>query len=89
MTLPKCQPNIAQRLTLKSNIMALLLFTPTSTIEANIFQYRLDNSPFHAEWNMRTGAYEFEEQEELIDELEEIITNSLAFDIDGRFELQN
>lgn len=38
---------------------------------------------------MRTGAYEFEEQEELIDELEELITNSLAFDIDGRFELQN
>lgn len=69
--------------------MALLLFTPRTTIDANIFQYRLDNSPFYAEWNMRTGAYEFEEQEELIDELEELITNSLAFDIDGRFELKN
>lgn len=89
MNLPKCQPNIAQRLTLKSNIMALLLFTPRTTIDANIFQYRLDNSPFHADWNMRTGDYEFEIEKEEADELEEIITNSIAFDIDGRFELQN
>jgi hypothetical protein len=69
--------------------MAILLFTPTSTIDANIFQFRLDNSPFQAKWNIRTGAYEFEEEEESIEELEEIITNSLAFDIDGRFELNN
>lgn len=69
--------------------MATLLFTPRTTIDANIFQFRLDNSPFHAEWNAWTGAYEFEEEEENIDELEEIITNSLAFDIDGRFELEN
>lgn len=40
--------------------MATLLFTPRTTIDANIFQYRLDNSCYHAEWNMRTGAYEFE-----------------------------
>ena len=69
--------------------MATLLFTPSSTIDANIFQFRLDNSPFHAEWNIRTGAYEFKEDDDMVDELEEIITNSLAFDIDGRFELQN
>lgn len=69
--------------------MATLLFTPSSTIDANIFQFRLDNSPFHAEWNIRTGAYEFQEKEECIDELEEIITNSLAYDINGRFELEN
>lgn len=69
--------------------MATLLFTPSSTIDANIFQFRLDNSPFHAEWNIRTGAYEFKEEADMVDELEEIITNSLAFDIDGRFELQN
>lgn len=70
--------------------MALLLFTPRTTIDANIFQFRLDQSPFHAEWNIRTGAYEFqEEEEENIDELEEIITNSIAYDINGRFELQN
>lgn len=68
--------------------MALLLFTPRTTIEANIFQYRLDQSPFHAEWNIRTGAYEFEEEDDLVDELEEIITNSLAFDINGYFECQ-
>ena len=70
--------------------MALLLFTPRTTIDANILQFRLDQSPFHAEWNIRTGAYEFqEEEEENIDELEEIITNSIAYDINGRFELQN
>lgn len=69
--------------------MATLLFTPSSTIDANIFQFRLDNSPFHAEWNIRTGAYEFEEADDTIDELEEIITNSLAYDINGRFELEN
>lgn len=69
--------------------MALLLFTPRTTIDANIFQFRLDQSPFHAEWNIRTGAYEFQEEEENIDELEEIITNSIAYDINGRFELQN
>jgi hypothetical protein len=68
--------------------MATLLFTPSTTIDANIFQFRLDQSPFHAEWNVRTGAYEFEEQEEMIDELEEIITNTLAYDINGRFELE-
>lgn len=83
------QPNIAQRLTLKSNNMATLLFTPKTTIDANVFQHRLDQSPFHAEWNIRTGAYEFQEEQENIEELEEIITNSLAFDIDGRFELEN
>lgn len=69
--------------------MATLLFTPRTTIDANIFQFRLDNSPFHAEWNIKTGAYEFEEKEEKIDELEEIITNSLAYDINGCFEFQN
>lgn len=69
--------------------MATLLFTPRTTIDANVFQFRLDNSPFHAQWNMRTGAYEFQEEEENIDELEELITNSLAFDINGYFEYQN
>lgn len=69
--------------------MATLLFTPRTTIDANIFQFRLDNSHFHAEWNVWTGAYEFQEKEENIDKLEEIITNSLAYDINGRFEFQN
>lgn len=69
--------------------MATLLFTPRTTIEANIFQFRLDESDFHAEWNMRTGAYEFQEDEENIDELEETITQELAYDINGRFEFQN
>lgn len=69
--------------------MATLLFTPRTTIDANVFQFRLDNSFFHAEWNMRTGAYEFQEEEENIDELEEIITNSIAYDINGYFELEN
>ena len=69
--------------------MALLLFTPRTTIDANIFQFRLDNSPFHAEWNFWTGAYEFQAEEENIHELEEIITNSIAYDINGRFELQS
>ena len=69
--------------------MATLLFTPSTTIDANIFQFRLDNSCYHAEWNVWTGAYEFQENEETINELEEEITQSLAFDIDGRFELQN
>ena len=68
--------------------MATLLFTPRTTIDANIFQFRLDNSPFHAEWNVWTGSYEFQEEEENIDELEEIITNTLAFDINGRFEFE-
>lgn len=69
--------------------MATLLFTPRTTIDANMFQFRLDNSSFHAEWNMSTGAYEFQEEEENIDELEEIITNSIAYDINGYFELEN
>lgn len=69
--------------------MATLLFTPRTTIDANMFQFRLDNSSFHAEWNMQTGAYEFQEEEENIDELEEIITSSIAYDINGYFELEN
>lgn len=69
--------------------MATLLFTPRTTIDANIFQFRLDESPFHAEWNIRTGAYEFQEEEENIDELEETITQELAYDINGKFEFQN
>lgn len=69
--------------------MALLLFTPRTTIDANLFQFRLDNSPFHGEWNAWTGSYEFQEEEDLIDELEEIITNTLAYDINGHFELEN
>lgn len=69
--------------------MATLLFTPRTTIDANVFQFRLDNSSFHAEWNMQTGAYEFQEEEENIDELEEIITSSIAYDINGYFELEN
>lgn len=69
--------------------MATLLFTPRTTIYANMFQFRLDNSSFHAEWNMQTGAYEFQEEEENIDELEEIITSSIAYDINGYFELEN
>ncbi len=69
--------------------MATLLFTPSTTIDANTFQYRLDNSPFHAEWNVWTGAYEFQEEEENIDELEEVITNSLTYDIDGIFKIKN
>lgn len=69
--------------------MATLLFKPRTTIDANIFQFRLDQSTFHAEWNVRTGAYEFQEDEENIDELEETITQELAYDINGRFEFQN
>ena len=69
--------------------MATLLFTPRTTIDANVFQFRLDESPFHAEWNIRTGAYEFQEEAENIDELEETIAQELAYDINGRFEFQN
>ena len=69
--------------------MVTLLFTPRTTIDANIFQDRLNNSLFHAEWNAYTGAYEFQEEEENVDQLEEEITNSLAFDINGFFELEN
>lgn len=43
--------------------MATLFFTPRTTIDANVFQNRLDNSPYHGEWNVRTGAYEFEIEE--------------------------
>jgi len=32
--------------------MALLLFTPRTTIDANLFQHRLDNSCYHAEWSI-------------------------------------
>ena len=69
--------------------MATLLFTPRTTIDANVFQFRLDESDLKAEWNIRTGAYEFQEEEENIDELEETITQELAYDINGRFEFQN
>lgn len=69
--------------------MATILFIPRTTIDANIFQFRLDNSPFHAEWNIRTGAYEFEIEEWEADELEEKISQELAYDINGRFEYQN
>jgi hypothetical protein len=69
--------------------MATLLFTPRTTIDANLFQYRLDNSPFHAQWNAWTGSYEFEEEEELIDQLEEDLSMSITFDINGYFELEH
>ena len=71
--------------------MATLLFTPRTTIDANIFQYHLDQSNFHAEWNIKTGDYEFEEDEDLIDQLEELINEEIINPngINGRFELQN
>jgi hypothetical protein len=69
--------------------MALLLFTPRTTIDANLFQFRLDNSSYHAEWNMQTGSYEFEEEEENIDQLEEDLSMSITYDINGYYELQN
>lgn len=69
--------------------MAILHFTPRTTIDANLFQYRLDNSPFHAEWNPMTGSYEFQEEEENIDQLEEELTLSVTYDINGYFELEN
>ena len=69
--------------------MATLYFTPRTTIDANVFQDRLDNSPFHAEWNVRTGAYEFEIEELEADELEDTISQELAYDINGRFEFLN
>lgn len=68
--------------------MAKLLFTPSTTIDANVFQDRLDNSSFQAEWNVRTGAYEFEEEEENIDQLEDDLTQELTYDINGRFEVE-
>ena len=69
--------------------MAMLYFTPRTTIDANVFQDRLNNSPFHAEWNVRTGAYEFEVEEWESDELEDTISQELAYDINGRFEFLN
>lgn len=69
--------------------MAILLFTPRTTIDANLFQFRLDNSCYHAEWNVRTGSYEFEEEEENIDQLEEDLSMSITFDLNGYFEIQN
>ena len=69
--------------------MATLYFTPSTTIDANVFQDRLDHSPFHAEWNVRTGAYEFEIEEWEADELEENLSQELTYDINGRFEFQN
>lgn len=74
---------------IKKRNMATLTFTPRTTIDANIFQYRLDKSAFHAQWNMRTGAYEFQEEEENIDELEEKLSLSITYDINGYFELEN
>ena len=68
--------------------MATLLFTPRTTIDANLLQFRLDNSPYNANWNVWTGAYEFEEEEELIDDLEEELSQSITFDINGRFEVE-
>ncbi len=66
--------------------MATLLFTPRTTIDANVFQFRLDNSSFNAKWNVRTGNYEFKVEEEDIDQLEEELTQELCYDIHGRFE---
>jgi hypothetical protein len=68
--------------------MATLLFTPRNTIDANTFQHRLDHSCLNAQWNAWTGSYEFHEEEENIDELEEEITQTLAFDLNGYFELE-
>lgn len=69
--------------------MATLLFTPRTTIDANVFQFRLDNSCYHAQWNIHTGAYEFQEEDENIDQLEELINYLIAYDINGYFELEN
>ncbi len=68
--------------------MATLLFTPRTTMDANLLQHRLDNSIYHAEWNTWTGSYEFQEEEETIDQLEEDLSMSITYDINGYFELQ-
>lgn len=69
--------------------MATLLFIPRTTIDANIFQYRLDNSPFHAEWNIRTGAYEFNVNEKLVDDIIYYVEQEITYDINVRFEFKN
>lgn len=69
--------------------MATILFIPRTTIDANIFQFRLDNSPFHAEWNMRTGAYEIKVNEKLVDDIINYVEQEIIYDINVRFEYQN
>jgi hypothetical protein len=39
---------------LKVNITAALLFISKTTTDTNLFQHRLDNSGYHAKWNICT-----------------------------------
>lgn len=67
--------------------MGTLTFTPHSTIDANLFQYRLDNSNFKATWNPLTGAYEFIINHNNCEQLQEEITLYLSYDLDGFFQI--
>jgi hypothetical protein len=69
--------------------MALLLFTPRSTMDANLLQHRLNNSGYKANWNTWTGAYEFHNDNEDSDQLEEDLSMSITYDINGYFETKN
>ncbi|NHN26367.1 hypothetical protein FIA58_011815 [Flavobacterium jejuense] len=60
--------------------MTTLTFTPRTTIDANILQFRIDDSSYYAIWNIWASAYEFEE-------LEEELSLSITYDINGYFEI--
>lgn len=69
--------------------MAKILFIPRTIIDANIFQFRLDNSPFHAEWNMKTGAYEFNVNEKIAGFIINYVEQEIIYDINVIFQYQN
>jgi hypothetical protein len=50
--------------------MAVLYFTPRTPIDADLMGQMLVDSGFHAEWDVREGRYQFEEEKETIDVLE-------------------
>lgn len=49
-----------------------LAFFPSTQIDSNDFDEAIENSDFFAEYNFE-GFYSFEEEEEMIDELEKIL----------------
>lgn len=63
-----------------------LAFFPSTQIDSNWFDEAIENSEFFAEYNFE-GFYSFEEEEEMIDELE-IILQKICDEhgINGYFE---
>jgi len=66
-----------------------LYFTVSDIVSATKFSEGINRLGFHAEFEPQYGRFAFEEQEDLIDELEMALTNICdEYNVNGYFEAE-